>query len=167
MISFDLNIFLLGNIDSIQGAIHGWHGALQHLSEFSWECEDSVARFDNDGQMIGAIDNIIKGDNKESLTSYYGNIEGFSLITIIWLVLGYAMLLFPYLLQPRHSKTIGTRWSLFRTRKPKPTEHHDEDNDHATFEDDDDDDFTPNMTETPPPTAPSSDGDDDFASVKI
>lgn len=113
------NVFILGNITEIQSAIHQWYDDLQFFSSTKLSEEEEVKAFDNTSQYINDIDNTIA-----TLTANYSNIVGFSPMTLLWLLLGYAMLLFPYLLQSRHSKTIGTNWTLFgfRNKKtPKPS----------------------------------------------
>ena len=110
------NIFLLGNIGEIKEAIHQWHGSLQEFSRISlsWENVTSPRIFDDDDSCINSIDEHI-----EVLTGYYEDVKGFNPITILWMVLASVMLLFPYLIQPRHSKTIGTQWTLFGFRNDK------------------------------------------------
>lgn len=156
------NIFLLGNTHTIQEAIQEWHQQLKNFSQdFSWD-DENFSPWDNDNAQMNDIDETI--DTK--MTSYYTNIIGFNPIMILWLVLGYAMLIFPYILQHRHSKTIGTQWSLFRTKKNKTTSHSHNDDDYH-YDDTDDDNSQPYRT-TPPPLHPVSDeGDDDYSSVKI
>ena len=109
------NVFLLGNISGIQKAIHSWYDDLQKFSETKLNDEEDTKVFDQNSQFINAIDADI-----ESLTSNYSNILGFSPMTLLWLALSYAMLLFPYLLQNRHTKTVGTNWTLFGFKNKKP-----------------------------------------------
>ena len=153
------NVFLLGNIDDIQKAIHGWHDTLQCYSSFYWEEEDEMARtpFDKNGAYLKDIDK-----NVNQLIQQYRNIKGFSPLTIVWLALGYAMLLLPYLLQNRHSKTIGTQWTLFRTKRkktPADDEPDDDDNNNNTDETE--------FHDTPHPTTGSGGHYDDYTPVKI
>ena len=126
------NIFLLGNISEIKEAIHKWHGSLQEFSHMnlSWEKPINPRIFDYDDSCINNIDEQIS-----TLTACYEDIKGFNPITVLWLGLAYVMLLFPYLIQTRHSKTIGTQWTLFgfknnkRVEENKNPEQEDEDSD--------------------------------------
>lgn len=102
------NIFLLGNITEIQEAIHTWHSDLQSMSETRLSDEENPKIFDSSSRIIRDIDQDI-----EVLTSYYTSFRGFNAITLLWLLLGYAMLILPYLLQSRHTKTTGTNINLF------------------------------------------------------
>ena len=111
------NIFLLGNITEIQEAIHDWHGDLQNFSETVLSDEKEVKVFDSTDQCIDAID-----ENINMLTSLYTDIKGFSPMTLLWLLLCYMLLLFPYLLQSRHSKTVGSNYTLFGFRNKEMAE---------------------------------------------
>ena len=102
------NIFLLGNITEIKEAIHTWHDDLQAMSTTSMSGEDNPKGFDSSSKYIRDIDQDI-----EVLTSYYTSFRGFNIITLLWLLLGYAMLILPYLIQSRHTKTTGTNINLF------------------------------------------------------
>ena len=106
------NVFLLGNITEIDEAIHNWHNDLQEFSETKLSDEPEPKLFDSSHKGIHKIE-----DEVTELTANYSNILGFSPITLLWILLGYCCLLLPYLLQSRHSKTIGTQWSLFGFRK--------------------------------------------------
>ncbi len=156
------NVFLLGNIEDIQNAIHGWCDTLQNYSTFYWEEEDEKARtpFDKDGAYMKAIDK-----NVNQLIRQYRDIKGFSPLTILWLVLGYAMLILPYLLQSRHSKTIGTQWTLFRTKKLKSPDYHEPDDD----EEKDNHDKPHSSHDNPSPHSTTGSGGkyEDYAPVKI
>lgn len=102
------NIFLLGNITEIQEALHSWHDDLRKFSETKLSDEEDVRVFDSSSQNINDIDL-----NISQLTAYYTDIKGFSPMMILWLLLGYAMMMLPYLFQSRHTKTTGTSISLF------------------------------------------------------
>lgn len=102
------NVFLLGNITEIREAIHTWHSNLQGFSQKKLKEEQNAEIFDSSNSYIQNIDKQL-----DVLETYYVDIKGFSLITLLWLLLGYVMLLAPYLLQERHTKTIGTKWTLF------------------------------------------------------
>ena len=110
------NIFLLGNITEIKEAIHSWHDDLQTMSATRMKGEDNPKVFDSSSKCIHDID-----QNIEVLTSYYTSFRGFNIITLLWLLLGYAMLILPYLLQSRHTKTTGTNINLFGIKGNKAT----------------------------------------------
>ena len=147
------NVFLLGNIDDIQKAIHGWHDTLQKYSSFYWEEEDETTRvrFDNDGVYLKAIDN-----NVNQLIHQYRDIKGFSPLTILWLLLGYAMLILPYLLQSRHSKTIGTQWGLWGNKK-----------NHSSSKNASPEDYDPPASDSDSSTSDHDDSHNEYKSVKI
>ena len=79
--------------------------------------EKEVKVFDSTDQCIDAID-----ENINMLTSLYTDIKGFSPMTLLWLLLCYMLLLFPYLLQSRHSKTVGSNYTLFGFRNKEMAE---------------------------------------------
>lgn len=142
------NIFLLGNIGEIKEAIHNWHECMQEFSKKSLSDEGNPPCFDQSGQYLQSIDQKIT-----ELTGFYGNATGFYWITVFWLLLGYAMLILPYLLQTRHSKTIGTQWVLFGSKNKKSPD--------LTGEEENSDD---NDDETAPF---SSHNNKDYSAVKI
>lgn len=114
------NVFLLGNITEIRKAIHNWYDDMKTFSAITLSDEDDVRCFDSSSHYINDIDNQI-----DALAALYSDIKGFSPLTLLWVLLGYAMLLLPYLLQDRYSKTIGTTWTLFgflNRQKGKETE---------------------------------------------
>lgn len=96
------NVFLIGNITGIQKAIHNWHDYLQEFSKIKLSDEKNVYIFDHNNQYITAIDSNIK-----LLASRYFSTLGFNPIILIWLALGYVLLLLPYFLKSNHSKPDG------------------------------------------------------------
>ena len=116
------NVFLLGNITEIQEAVHSWYEDLQTFSETKLSEEKDVKIFDNTSLYINEIDNRI-----QDAAVLYSDIKGFGPLTLLWLLIGYAMLLFPYLLQRRNTKTTGTNWTLFGFRNNKSSERNEND----------------------------------------
>lgn len=98
------NVFLLGNTREIKEALNNWENQLKSFSskEMSNEAFDGeVKQFHSDSaqKAIAGIDNLT-----ESFTS-----QRFpTLAAIIFGIVIYLMLLFPYFLQDRHTKSIFT-----------------------------------------------------------
>lgn len=114
------NIFLLGNTREIKQAINNWENQLKMYAAKQMSNEDALApvrQFSSDGAS-DAIDGI------NSLTAAYTTQTAPPVAALIFGVVLYLMLLFPYFLQERHTKStyrlFGTEGSRSK-RKPKPT----------------------------------------------
>lgn len=105
------NVFLLGNLTGIQEAIFSWHDDLQMFSSTKLSDEGDVKQFDSSQRIYFEMEN-----NIANTAAHYTDIKGFNPLTPLWLLIVYAMLLFPYLLQSRHTKTTGTNLTLFGFR---------------------------------------------------
>lgn len=97
------NVFLLGNTQEIKSAIDNWENQLKSFSakEMSNEnlaVKSEVFHFNSTGAKQ-AIDGI------EGLTSAFTTPQNPNIYAIIFGLVMYAMLLFPYLIQERHSKS--------------------------------------------------------------
>jgi hypothetical protein len=95
------NVFLLGNTREIKDALNNWENQLKSFStrELSNEAiKNDVPKFSSDGvqSAIAGID---------SLTAAFTTKHGPSVAAIIYGVIIYFMLLFPYVLQERHTKS--------------------------------------------------------------
>lgn len=96
------NVFLLGNTREIKAALTSWENRLKEFSANEMSNEailGPVAHFQSDGAR-----NAINGIN--SLTSAFTTQKAPSLYAIIFGVIIYLMLLFPYFIQERHTKTV-------------------------------------------------------------
>ncbi len=123
------NVFLLGNTREIKEALGNWENQLKSFSAKEMSNESitgTVDRFQSNGakNAIAGID---------SLTSSFTNQEFPTLGAIIYGLIVYFMLLFPYFLQDRHTKNIyrltgsenktkHTRVKSARPRKTSPEE---------------------------------------------
>ena len=150
------NVFILGNITGIQKAIHSWYDDLQMFSETKLSDEEDAKVFDSSSNLIRRIDSDV-----DSLTGQYTNILGFSPLTIVWLILGYLMLLLPYLLQSRHSKTIGTNWTLFGFKNKSKSSDNQTNTTSATT------DNNPDVFNATQSVNSGSSNDNDFESFKM
>ena len=108
------NVFLLGNLTGIYDAVSQWYGDLQTFSETKLSDERDVKKFDSNQRFFFEMENIFS-----NTAAHYTDIKGFSPLTPLWLLIVYAMLLFPYLLQSRHTKTTGTKLTLFGARNQR------------------------------------------------
>lgn len=102
------NVFLLGNITEIKKAVENWHKDLQGFSNGQLSDEPAHGIFDE--QTVYTYNSQIIF---QELSGCYQNVKGFNPIVLILMPLAYLLLLFPYLIQERNSKTIGTSNTLF------------------------------------------------------
>jgi len=105
------NVFLIGNIREIKEAIHGWNKQLAEYSTNKLSNEETfglVANFSETSKSLESMDKKL-----ESLTDIFQNWQSPSLLSIIIAILLYFALLFPYILQDRHTKSgyvlLGTK----------------------------------------------------------
>jgi hypothetical protein len=96
------NVFLLGNTREIKDALNNWENQLKSFStrELSNEAiKNDVPKFSSDGvqSAIAGID---------SLTAAFTTQKAPNIASIVFGIVIYLMLLFPYFLQDRHTKSI-------------------------------------------------------------
>lgn len=98
------NVFLLGNVKEISSAIENWHGQLaafstKHTLKSEEVLEGSIAPFDGNRESIQKAQNGLTGLSgiytERGWPSLWGWLSG---------LLCYIMLLFPWLVQKRHTK---------------------------------------------------------------
>ena len=95
------NVFLLGNTREIKAALGNWENQLKSFSAKEMSNEalfGKVAHFQS-----GGVENAVVGI--ESLTSSFTTQKPPAVAAILFGVIVYLMLLFPYFLQDRHSKS--------------------------------------------------------------
>lgn len=105
------NVFLFGNISTIEGAIEQWTESLNAISQKSISSETDVDSF--------STANIHKEKALNGLTSLKGMYQETktpNALAIMTLIICYLMLLCPYFVQERHSRNIET----FFGNKNKP-----------------------------------------------
>lgn len=98
------NVFMIGNIKVIEGAISGWSSDLENLSKvvLSTEGSDSkeIKPFDSDKEILNNInDGFVELRNIYSQDELY---KGLNFRTILYGILLYLMLMFPYIVEERH-----------------------------------------------------------------
>lgn len=111
-----LNVFLLGNTREIKKAINDWYAQLRNFSDKRLSNEGiagEVSSFSSQGAKI-AISGI------DGLTDAFTTPKSPNLAAYIFAIITYLMLLFPYFLQERHSKSI---YRLIGTEKSKRHRH--------------------------------------------
>lgn len=109
------NVFLLGNIKEIKRSMQEWRDLLVDFSTPILKCESLAATdvkpFDDDRGIINNAVGIL-----DRLDAIYSTMEGPKPAAIGFAIAIFFLLLFPYLLQSRHSKSIyrllGKRQSL-------------------------------------------------------
>ncbi len=109
------NVFLLGNIKEIKEAMRAWRNRLVDFSSPILKAEQLAGSdtkpFDDDRGIINNAVGIL-----DKLDSYYSSMEAPKPAAIGFAIAIFCLLLFPYLLQTRHSKSVyrllGRRKSL-------------------------------------------------------
>lgn len=113
------NVFMIGNIDEIEKAIDRWNTTLNSFSSkiMSDEPAKVKAFSDSDPSVIKAKENL------NSLRSVYTTKEDPSIPAIVVGVLLYILLLFPYIIQGRNSKStfrlIGSEGNSYTSKHKK------------------------------------------------
>lgn len=105
------NVFLLGNTREISSALQNWENQLKSFSDKEMSNEKlggEVPKFSSTGAQTA-----VKGIT--SLASSYTRMKSPTAVAIVVGVVLYLMLLFPYFLQERHTRSPYT--GLFRKRK--------------------------------------------------
>ena len=113
------NVFLLGNTRAIRSAIHSWNEQLQAFSRNKLTNEEIsgnvVKQFDG-----GSFEKVDQGFN--NLTSLFTQKAFPNIVAIITAVILFFALLFPYILQDRHTKSlyrlIGMKGDESQTNMP-------------------------------------------------
>jgi len=96
------NVFMMGNLDTIEDAIYKWTGNLNFISTPKMKDEkDSVKPFSSEDESVTFVT-----ENFKSLRTIYSKPGLPTPIAIGIAVLLYGMLLLPYLLQKRHTKSL-------------------------------------------------------------
>lgn len=114
------NVFLIGNLDEISDAINGWQSQLSEFTEKKLPAEDlyaSVQPFSSNGASDAQ-------DNINSMREMFKEQQFPTFTAIGFGIVLYLMLLFPYFIQQRHSKSTlslinkkGTSNSIFNEDK--------------------------------------------------
>lgn len=104
------NVFLIGNIHEIKEAIHGWNKQLSNYAEnklSNEETREQVANFSDTSHSLSLMDNKL-----DSLTTTFTGMRFPNMESIVIALLLYFALLFPYLLQDRHTKSVYSLWGM-------------------------------------------------------
>lgn len=104
------NVFLIGNIHEIKDAIHGWNKQLSSYAENKLSNEEThgeVMDFSDSSQSLSTMDKEL-----DSLTTTFTKMRFPNLQSIVIAMLLYFALLFPYLLQDRHTKSVYSLWGM-------------------------------------------------------
>lgn len=99
-----INVFLLGNTKEIKTAIHEWNNILvgfasNKLSNEEFHGYNTVSSFADRSSSLSSVDAGLNGLTEKFTTTHFP-----TLIALLTALLLYASLLFPYLLQDRHTK---------------------------------------------------------------
>ena len=133
------NVFLLGNTKQIKIAIHQWNTQLSDFAAVKMPNEElsgrnEVKSFTQYTESMTKVD-----DGLDSLTSKFTKVEFPSIIAILCSVLIYFALLFPYILQDRHTKSL---YRLIGMEQSAKSMKFDNINDSSNSKDDDEDFFS-------------------------
>lgn len=97
------NVFLLGNTKEIKSAIQDWQIALCGMSENVLSNEEFAGnKVEKFSDVSPSLENVVKGLDR--LKSKYTTTAAPNILAIITAVVLYFMMLFPWLLQERHTK---------------------------------------------------------------
>jgi hypothetical protein len=98
------NVFMIGNIKSIENAVNNWLACLNGFSNgfMEYEPENAEPFEASDPSVTSAMDSL------NSLRSVYTSVEGPSVMAIAIGLILYLLLLFPYLIQIRNRKNTYT-----------------------------------------------------------
>ena len=96
------NVFLIGNVNKIEAAIENWNNILSETSEKKMADEAAdVEAFSKSNSSIEAARKSLK-----ELRSAYGTMEFPTILAIITALVLYAMLILPYIIQRRNTKSL-------------------------------------------------------------
>ena len=157
------NVFLLGNTKEIKKAIHVWNRQLVDFSNHKMNNEEfnGYNKIKNFGEMTMSLDAVDKG--LDTLTDKFTKTSFPPIIFILFSIILYFALLFPYFLQRRHTKNcfslLGTKIPWGQESKKQPSQLPSEGKVDITIDINEDDFSTsrPASTSTPQPK-----DDDDY-----
>ena len=100
------NVFMIGNVDMVNDAIDNWHAGLASFSEkkLQYEKED-VEAFSSENEGVLAAKNQLAVLREQFTTPGFPSWIAFPLF-----ILMYFMMLFPYIIQRRNTKSLYTLW---------------------------------------------------------
>jgi len=97
------NVFMLANIKTINDAVEDWNHKLTIMSENTLSDEGKIQSFDSDSEVVSAVKSGL-----ESLKSIYTIRRDSQSYCWLIMLLCYFMLLSPYLIQRRNTKSLYT-----------------------------------------------------------
>ena len=119
------NVFLFGNISTIESAIEQWTESLNTISKKAMSSEKEPESFStanmNKEKALNGLTN---------LKSTYQEVKAPNASAILTLLICYLMLLCPYFVQERHSRNVETFFG--KGYSPKPSYAHNESNEQRT-----------------------------------
>jgi hypothetical protein len=119
------NVFLFGNISTIESAIEQWTESLNTISKKAMSSEKEPESFStanmNKEKALNGLTN---------LKSTYQEVKAPNASAILTLLICYLMLLCPYFVQERHSRNVETFFG--KGYSPKPSYTHNESNEQRT-----------------------------------
>ncbi len=102
------NVFMIGNVDMVREAIDNWNVSLNAFTtkRMHYEYEDTESFTDAHPSVVAAKSQL--EDLRGKFTSW-----GFpTILALLLLLLIYLMMIFPYLIQQRNTKSIYTLWGV-------------------------------------------------------
>ena len=95
------NVFMIGNIDKVESALDSWNSVLVKFSDKRMSDESGAVKpfSTSDPSVVAAKKGL------QVVRTTYREAHGLSLITLVSGIILYLMLLFPYILQLRHTKS--------------------------------------------------------------
>lgn len=111
------NVFLIGNTRQIKKAVENWNEELKEMSSkkmFNEEVAGKVPDFSSNGLNMAS-------QGLDDLTTTFGKWKYPVWQVFFFGAIIYFLLLFPYLLQPRHTRQVAAGYTLFKTKKSKNT----------------------------------------------
>lgn len=97
------NVFMLANIKTINDAVEEWNHKLSVMSENSMSDEGKIQSFDSNSEVVTAVKSGLSQLN--SIYSVRKDTQGYCWLIVLLL---YVMLILPYLVQSRNTKSLYT-----------------------------------------------------------
>lgn len=100
------NVFMIGNVDMVSEAIDSWHAGLAAFSEKKLQYEkENVEPFSSENEGVLAAKDQLAALRNQFTTPSFPSWIAYPLIILL-----YFMMLFPYIIQRRNTKSLYTLW---------------------------------------------------------
>ena len=114
------NVFMIGNIDEIEAAVDCWNLALNSLSSKKMSNEPATV----EPFSLSDANAQASKENLNAFRSVYTTMESPTVLAIINTILLYIMLMFPYVIQSRNTKSTFNLWGSERKLSAAKSKKH-------------------------------------------